>query len=92
MNTNNQTAEAYMKAAEALHLAKDATNTSRSGYSINPWALTTADAEANLNIVDRVIAQKEQELEALKDARIDYLVQVKLGGPDAYREHAQAQA
>lgn len=94
MNTKieNEKVAAYMDAAEALHFAKDGANSSRSGYGINPWALTKADAEANLETVDRMIEDKERELQALKDARMEYLVQIKLCGPDAYREWSRAQA
>ena len=90
--TKSKTTVAYLKAAAALHLAKDNANTSRSGYHTNTWALTTAQAEKTLETIERMITDKERELEALKDARMEYLIQVKLGGPEAYREEEIAQA
>ena len=89
MNTTTKSPEAikYYELQTTLSQAVSALNTSSSLNRATGMPWTREEAMAQLPAIRELIARREAEIEALKDAMMDVELGNRFGGLDAYLEH-----
>jgi hypothetical protein len=87
--TNLQiTGKEFYHAAAAVSAAKDQLNTSSSGYGCNFFALRAEDAKTAIGSLERLIADRQEQIADAKKRLTWYRLMVQGGGCEAYMNEA----
>jgi hypothetical protein len=82
------TGKDFYDAAVAVSVAKDQLNTSSSGYGGNFFALRAEDADTAIANLERLIADRQQQIADAKRLLTWYRVTLQAGGIEKYSSAA----